>query len=326
MSETIIDPARYDIELQRKLERFKGTLEGLNCPEIDVYDSAPSGFRLRAEFRIWHEGGRAHYAMNRPGEKRPYIISSFPIAGELIARLMTPLLDAINANLTLSHKLFSLEFLTTLSGEVLVTLIYHRSLDDHWQQAAEALQTELKIMIIGRSRKQKRVLERDYVTETLHVDGMPYHYQQVESGFTQPNARVNEKMLGWASACCAQIATEGSTDSVDNVTVVRMSSEEFTQALNGERPFRRLAEINLRDFNFTTIFVDPPRAGLDDGTLELARRFETILYVSCNPETLRSNLDVLNSTHQIVRTAIFDQFPWTHHLESGVLLKRRKSA
>lgn len=370
MSETIIDPARYDIELQRKLERFKGTLEGLNCPEIDVYDSAPSGFRLRAEFRIWHEGGRAHYAMNRPGEKRPYIISSFPIAGELIARLMTPLLDAINANLTLSRKLFSLEFLTTLSGEVLVTLIYHRSLDDHWQQAAEALQAELKIMIIGRSRKQKRVLERDYVTETLHVDGMPYHYQQVESGFTQPNARVNEKMLGWASACCAQIATEGSTDSdllelycgngnftavlaqhfrgvlateiskisvrsaeanfslnnVHNVTVVRMSSEEFTQALNGERPFRRLAEINLRDFNFTTIFVDPPRAGLDDGTLELARRFETILYVSCNPETLRSNLDVLNSTHQIVRTAIFDQFPWTHHLESGVLLKRRKSA
>jgi len=24
-----------------------------------------------------------------------------------------------------------------------------------------------------------------------------------------------------------------------------------------------------------------------------------------------------------VRTAIFDQFPWTHHLESGVALKRR---
>jgi tRNA (uracil-5-)-methyltransferase len=31
----------------------------------------------------------------------------------------------------------------------------------------------------------------------------------------------------------------------------------------------------------------------------------------------------LTETHDIVRSAIFDQFPWTHHLESGVLLKRR---
>ena len=52
-------------------------------------------------------------------------------------------------------------------------------------------------------------------------------------------------------------------------------------------------------------------------------RFDTILYVSCNPETLRANLDSLTETHEIVRTAIFDQFPWTDHLESGVLLKRR---
>ena len=48
---------------------------------------------------------------------------------------------------------------------------------------------------------------------------------------------------------------------VDNVSVVRMSSEEFTQALNGERPFRRLKDIDLDSYNFSTIFVDPPRAG-----------------------------------------------------------------
>ena len=81
---------------------------------------------------------------------------------------------------------------------------------------------------------------------------------------------------------------------------------------------------DLESYNFSTIFVDPPEPGLDDGTLALAQRFDTILYISCNPQTLRDNLDSLTKTHEIVRTAIFDQFPWTDHLESGVLLKRRK--
>lgn len=363
--ETSMDPTDYAGALQNKLNNFKALMKGLDFPEIEVFDSASSGFRLRAEFRIWHQDGRAHYAMNRPGEKRPYIIDSFPIAGELITKLMPNLLEAINQSIVLSRKLFSVEFLTTLSGEALVTLIYHRPLDDQWLQVAEALQSQLKIMVIGRSRKQKLVLERDYVTETLNVNGVAYQYQQIESGFTQPNARVNEKMLSWASDCCAQaaptssdllelycgngnftvvlaqhfnqvLATEISKISVrsaetnfglngvNNVSVVRMSSEEFTQALNGERPFRRLAEIDLQSYGFSTIFVDPPRAGLDQGTLELAQRFDIILYISCNPETLRANLDRLCGTHDIVRSAIFDQFPWTHHLESGVLLQRRR--
>ncbi|MDB2616869.1 tRNA (uridine(54)-C5)-methyltransferase TrmA, partial [Luminiphilus sp.] len=68
---------------------------------------------------------------------------------------------------------------------------------------------------------------------------------------------------------------------------------------------------------------DPPRAGLDEATLALAGRFNNILYISCNPQTLLSNLTVLQTTHEITDLAFFDQFPYTHHLESGVLLTRR---
>ncbi len=363
-----IDPQLYPAQLDAKQARFQQTMEGLTLPEVEVFDSPPSQFRMRAEFRIWHEDGRAHYAMNHSGEKRPYIIDSFAIGGPLINQLMTPLIDAINAQPILSQRLFTAEFLTTLSGEVLVTLIYHRPLDEEWQLAARQLQADLGIMLIGRSRKQKVVLERDYVVEKLTVDGREFLYQQVESGFTQPNAEVNQKMLSWASGCCRDYANKQQADllelycgngnftavlaqhfrsvlateiskisvrsaetnfrqnSVDNVTVVRMSSEEFTQALNGERPFRRLADIDLESYNFSTIFVDPPRAGLDDDTLTLAQRFDTIVYISCNPQTLRDNLDSLVDTHEIVRAAIFDQFPWTDHLESGVLLKRHSTS
>ncbi len=51
--------------------------------------------------------------------------------------------------------------------------------------------------------------------------------------------------------------------------------------------------------------------------------FDAIIYISCNPETLEKNLASLCDTHQIKRFALFDQFPYTHHMECGVFLERR---
>jgi tRNA (uracil-5-)-methyltransferase len=357
------DPAQYQNQLDNKIAKYRLSMEqaGVDITEITVHRSAPLGFRMRAEFRVWHQDGQVFYAMNRPGEKRPYIIHDFPIGAPLIGKTMPLLLQALNSSAILSRKCFSAEFLTTSSGQVLITLIYHRPLDSEWEAQARALQDRLGLSIIGRSRKQKVVLDKDYVTEQLNIEGRNYSYQQVESGFTQPNAGINCQMLEWSSkqlagssddllelycgngnftAVLAQhfnqvLATEISkvsvnsaltnfaANQVDNVKVVRMSSEEFTQALNKQRPFRRLADIDLESYKFSTIFVDPPRAGLDSETEKLVSRFDNILYISCNPETVASNLSQITQTHNIESVAVFDQFPWTDHLESGVLLKRK---
>ena len=357
------DPLAYQQQLDNKVHQFKTLMAnaGIEIPELTIHSSAPFGFRMRAEFRIWHEQGQAHFAMNRPGEKRPYIIDDFPIGAPLINQLMPKILSAVNANEILSRKLFSMEFLTTTTDQALVTLIYHKLLDEQWQQQASQLAAQLNIKIIGRSRKQKMVLTDDFVIEELLVNDKHYQYQQVEASFTQPNAEVNQKMLSWASDClqnsrhdlvelyCGNgnftavlaqhfdkvLATEISKVSVNsanynfelnkvnNVSIARLSSEEFTQALNRERAFRRLANIDLDSFNFSTIFVDPPRAGLDAGTEKLVTEMDTILYISCNPETLADNLKQITKTHKVVSAAVFDQFPWTYHIESGVLLKRR---
>ena len=66
----------------------------------------------------------------------------------------------------------------------------------------------------------------------------------------------------------------------------------------------------------------PPRQ-YSEMTLELAAGFEHILYISCNPQTLLANVGALHASHEIVAAAAFDQFPYTHHLECGLLLKRR---
>ena len=110
---------------------------------------------------------------------------------------------------------------------------------------------------------------------------------------------------------------------VDNLIILRMSAEEFTMAMRGEREFNRLKGVDLDAYQCNTIFVDPPRAGLDDATVRLVQEYDNILYISCNPETLQANMAVLGETHEIARFALFDQFPWTHHMEAGVYLKRK---
>lgn len=356
------DSSAYDAQLQDKTARLRELLAPFGAPEPAVFDSPRAHYRLRAEFRLWREDGQRHYAMFAPGEKhKAILIDDFPIASQRINDLMPRLKAAWQASEALSNRLFQVEFLTTLAGDAMVTLCYHRPLDEAWEVAARQLAQDLGVSLIGRSKGKRLVIGRDYAVEQLDVAGRVFSYRQPEGAFTQPNGAVNQKMLSWAFEAMGDrdddllelycgngnftlplatrvrqvLATEISKTSVnaalsnlaenavDNVRLVRLSAEELTQALNEVRPFRRLEGIDLKSYAFGTVFVDPPRAGMDPDTCELTRRFERILYISCNPETLAANIAQLHDTHRIERCALFDQFPYTHHMESGVLLVRR---
>ena len=142
--------------------------------------------------------------------------------------------------------------------------------------------------------------------------------------FTIPLSQYFDKVLATEiSKRSIQAAKENcALNSINNIDFVRLSSEEMTEALNQTREFRRLEGIDLWSYNFSTVLVDPPRAGLDEGTIKLISTLETIIYISCNPETLVSNLEQLTKTHKIKKVALFDQFPHTHHIEAGVILER----
>ena len=64
-------------------------------------------------------------------------------------------------------------------------------------------------------------------------------------------------------------------------------------------------------------------AGLDAQTVQMVANFDTIIYISCNPETLAENLALLGNSHRVGQFALFDQFPYTDHMECGVLLTRK---
>jgi tRNA (uracil-5-)-methyltransferase len=61
---------------------------------------------------------------------------------------------------------------------------------------------------------------------------------------------------------------------------------------------------------------------MDENSCYFAARHKQILYISCNPETFQRDLKILTKTHKVEAMALFDQFPHTHHVESGVMLKR----
>jgi tRNA (uracil-5-)-methyltransferase len=355
------DPALYPQQLADKVAHFADTFAPLGVADTAVFASAPLHYRMRVEFRIWHEGDALDYAMFDPADpKVPITLDTLPPAAASICDLMPRLRDRLAASEALRRRLFQIDFLATLSGEMLVTLIYHRTLDEAWESAAREMAGELGILIIGRSRGQKLVLERNWVLEEFELNGRQLKFQQIEGSFTQPNAGVNRQMLGWACQQAANIggnlvelycgngnftmalaplfdqvlATEVSKSSVhaaqynleangiENVAMVRMSSEELSDALAGREQFNRLKDIALEPFRHATLFVDPPRAGLDAVTLDLARSFDHILYISCNQQTLLENVTALQDTHEIAASAVFDQFPYTHHLECGLMLKR----
>ena len=74
------------------------------------------------------------------------------------------------------------------------------------------------------------------------------------------------------------------------------------------------------------VVVDPPRAGLAGKALKRTGELGAprLVYVSCNPTTLASDVKVLREQfgYELVRTRPVDMFPHTPHVETVSLLTR----
>jgi len=353
----------YNSQLKDKESMVTNLLEPFYSDKLEVFSSCEWHYRARAEFRIWHEGDECFYAMGNLAKNGVALIEECPKVIAPIESRMWGMLEFINTSKILSHKLFSVEFLATTTDDVLVTLIYHKKLDEQWSKEAKEIESAFRCKVMGRSRKQKVILSDDFVVEKLDIDNQTYIYKEYESGFTQPNPYANVAMIEWAISQVQTIndrkdllesycglgnftiplskyfnkvlATEISKRSinsalqncelngVENISFIRLSSEEMTQALNKEREFRRLQNIDLDSYDFSCVLVDPPRAGLDSDTIELISKIDYIVYISCNPHTLARDLEILSKTHKILKGAIFDQFPHTSHIESGLFLSKK---
>jgi tRNA/tmRNA/rRNA uracil-C5-methylase (TrmA/RlmC/RlmD family) len=74
-----------------------------------------------------------------------------------------------------------------------------------------------------------------------------------------------------------------------------------------------------------TLFVDPPRSGLDIEFIKSVRRLKPnkIIYISCNPTTQVDDISKLLDLYNIKEIQPVDLFPNTIHVETVCCLVKR---
>ena len=100
-------------------------------------------------------------------------------------------------------------------------------------------------------------------------------------------------------------------DSIDNI---KMNNITNVKSFN-------MDVINYLDKykNFNTIIVDPPRKGLDKKIINYLNS-DKLIYISCNPITLKRDLELLKDRYKVEEITPFDMFSRTAHVETIVLL------
>lgn len=122
----------------------------------------------------------------------------------------------------------------------------------------------------------------------------------------------------------AELNGDAVRDAIVNARANNLKNIRFYKADAGE--FMR--EAADEDEKPDVVFMDPPRAGSDRKFLDSLIKMspKKVVYVSCNPETLARDLAYLtqNSPYKAQKIQPVDMFPHTAHIETVVLLSRKK--
>ncbi|SQA86067.1 tRNA (uracil-5-)-methyltransferase [Citrobacter freundii] len=161
-------------QLAEKVVRLQSLMTPFYAQAPEVFRSPVSHYRMRAEFRLWHDGDDLYHIMFDSQTKNRIRVDSFPAASDLINTLMTAMIDGVRNNHVLRHKLFQIDYLTTLSDQAVVSMLYHKKLDDEWRKEAEALRDALRaqnlnVHLIGRATKTKLSWTRTTLTNACRL-------------------------------------------------------------------------------------------------------------------------------------------------------------
>jgi len=332
-----------------KFGRFKNNILNNYSKNIIINISPSSSFRCRCEFSYSNNS----YVMHDKDQK--VFMDSFEYASKAIQKKMPILLNEINSSKKIKEKLFQINFRSNNKNEVLVTLIYHRKIDEFLINSISDLSNKIGIKIIIRSKNFIHVFDDHMFRDTLDYNNLRIY--QTDNCFFQPNKYLLNKMINkvidfvknpedllelycgvgtftmpLSSTFKKILATENNRkadeclqrgileNKINNIHTARLSSNEVIELFNG-RTFRRMKDKSLLSYNFSHILVDPPRSGLTEEVIETINLFKNVIYISCNPNSYLRDINLLND-HNVKKIEIFDQFPNTEHLEIVSLLSK----
>ena len=115
-----------------------------------------------------------------------------------------------------------------------------------------------------------------------------------------------------------EINEQAIQDAKENAKLNNISNIEFIQGDVGAAP----VSAQLAELKPDVVFVDPPRKGLDNYTIETLLNIQPkqIIYISCNPATLARDIARLEEKYKLEQIQPIDMFPYSKHVETVCLL------
>ena len=123
------------------------------------------------------------------------------------------------------------------------------------------------------------------------------------------------------------VGVELNPDAVKDARVnAKLNSAENTEFYNADAG-EFLADAAASNEKYDVVIMDPPRSGSTVKFLKSVVKLapKTVVYVSCNPETLARDLMFLvRNGYKVKKIQPVDMFPHTNHVETVVMLSHKK--
>ncbi|MFZ5643816.1 MAG: 23S rRNA (uracil(1939)-C(5))-methyltransferase RlmD [Bacillota bacterium] len=167
-------------------------------------------------------------------------------------------------------------------------------------------------------------------TLVLYRKALEYSGLEVRKGLTVVDAYSGVGTIALFMARHAkkvyglEVVREAVKDAGRNAELNKIDNVEFHFG-EVEKLLPSMAARGLRP---DVVVLDPPRKGCRPEVLDAVAEMgtPTLVYVSCDPGTLARDLGHLSGRGYCVEEVQpVDMFPWTHHIESIILLQRRNT-
>ena len=152
---------------------------------------------------------------------------------------------------------------------------------------------------------------REYVNEDLKNNSVIYDLYSGTGTISQLIAPVAKKVIG------VEIVEEAVIAARENASLNGLTNCEFI----ADDVLKALDNINEKpDY----IILDPPRDGVNPKALRKIMDYgvNNIVYISCKPQSLARDLQMLSWYYKPVKVCVIDQFPFTKNVETVVLLTK----
>lgn len=302
-------------QLDYKLNRLKETL---NINDIEIIPTNEFNYRNKIVLRVKN---------NRVGLYEPLSNNIVNIDNCLISN------DEINNIITRLNNfkyLKDIEEVTIRSlDNTMISFIGNISKDlliDTFNDCSIYLNNEL---IHGNSYIDINVLDLTFKVSNnsffqVNIEGMIKLYETI---FKSLNLNKDDRLLDlYSGVGTVSLYLSKYVKNVIGIEVVKEAvdisniNKEINNIDNVEFICEKVENVIDNISNIDVVIVDPPRSGLNIKVIDKLNELKpkTIIYVSCNPDTLKRDINLLN--YSIDKSYIIDIFPNTYHIESVTVL------